>query len=89
MAITHLVCIILVTIRKNLSKSTDFGSSVKMLCKFLRVTCYLTSLTLVLITAVHAKNRNSTHKYKDCDDLRSYLHIFENYRQLEYSVFFC
>ena len=79
MAVSHAACIVLVMIRKSQSKRTDFGSSIKTICKFLRVCSYMCALTWVLIHAVRAKNRDKG-KYAECTDLLNWLHVFENYR---------
>ena len=48
----------------------------------------MASLTWVLINAVVAKKRNKG-KFENCETLTNWLDLFENYRQLEYAVFFC
>ena len=88
MAIAHAASAILFCIRKMHSKRTDYGSCIKTICRIVRVLTYLGALTWVLIAAIDAKNEQKD-KYEGCDDLKSWLGLFENYRQLEYAVFFC
>ena len=88
MALGHLTCIVIMIFGKFWSKRSDYGSGIKTVCNIAKILIYLMSLNWVLIDALKV-SKQELKVGDSCPRLVTLLQLFENYRQLEYSLFYC